>query len=538
MIGSLDETGKPDGPWHYGQDFVDEAESKMTKEAIVIRDWLLKQYKGEYDSINAVFRKVNGINLPSNDNYSPLTVTPMKVAAGQEMDPVTGAVYAAGSRIPGALRSRGAAIAEPDFRDAVQTYLAHTIQMEHWKAYAEFNQEVNALLMDRNVNNVATSKAGQEAASVLRAWVKYFNEGGSRDAASHLAITKGISGMLGRASTMALFGRIGTIAIQSTQLGAAASKMPAGAYVSRLGRLLSGNLSWGESLKSEYIQRRIAQLPPSVQVAMEGLKSDNPNIIRETARNLGKLIAGADGLFTAGTYAMVYDYQLTQLIDSGVSESEAQQIAREEAERITDEIAQPTRAGARSIYELNSTHPAAKITWAFASEARKNLGLLLFAASQKSLPEIARAAVYVVVLNGLLAAVIRGAWKDIRDDDEDDFTLGEGEWKPEVVIAKVLTEPLYGIPVVGGFAQDAALEWLGIYQPNSSLIDKSAGIVRPVKRIPDLLAGELTAREAIRDLNMMLGALGLFNGTVAGAAAISNLGRDIFEAGESNINQD
>jgi hypothetical protein len=125
-----------------------------------------------------------------------------------------------------------------------------------------------------------------------------------------------------------------------------------GAYLSRFGKLMSGRLGWKTALDSDYIQRRIKDMPPAVALAMQGLRSEKPNAIREAARRIGSLISGFDGLFTAGTYAIVYDYQMTQARQNGMGGQEAADYAREATERIVDEIAEPVRG--RS---LRSTAP-------------------------------------------------------------------------------------------------------------------------------------------------------------------------------------
>jgi hypothetical protein len=532
MLGVLDDSGEPIGSWHYNEDFVAAAEAKLTPEARAIRTYLLAEYDAEYNAINEVYRRVFGINLPKEKNYSPLTVNTL-ISGGQAgIDPVTGASMAAGARSPGALKSRGGNVAEPRFADVVQTYFAHTLQMEHWKAFAEFNADMASVLNHRNVRNAIEAKAGAAVNTTLGTWLQNFNEGGSRDAASHLAITQGLNKMLGRFATMALFGRASTLALQSTQLAAASAKMPVGAYLSRLGKLLSGRLSWGDALNSPYIQRRIAQMPPQVQVAMQGLNASQPTRVKEAARRLGELISGFDGLFTAGTYAMVLDYQRSQ----GATEEQA----RAEAERITDEIAQPTRAGARSIYELTSTNPLSRAVWAFASESRKNLGLVAFSATGRDAKQLGKALVYVVILNGLISSVIRAGFRDLRDD-EDEEVFDEKNWRWQNMAAAMVAEPIYGIPVIGEAAGKVASNMLGVWTPSGGVFDMTragTAVMRGPDTVVDLLFGDADWGDVARDVNAVLTAMGLFNDQIAGAASISNLVKDIFQTADAQLGPD
>jgi hypothetical protein len=536
MEGFMDSDGQPAGKWHYNQAFVNKAEKLLTDEAKAIRTYLLLKYDQEYEAINKVYRKVYGLNLPKNQFYSPLIVESINAPAQAGIDPVTGGVFAAGANSPSALRSRGGAIAQPVFRDAVQTYFGHMLQMAHWKAYAEFNSEVSALLGHRDTRNVVKGKAGEQAATVMNNWMQYFQQGGNKDAANHLAINQMINRITGNFAVMALFGRVSTLALQVTQLGAASAKMPVGAYLSRFGKLMSGNLNWKAALDSDYIQRRIKDMPPAVALAMQGLRSDKPSVIREASRRLGQLISGFDGFFTAGTYAIVYDYQLTQAQKNGMGGQEAADYAREATERIVDEIAQPTRAGARSIFEINSTNPVARAVWAFSSEARKNFGLALYAGTKGRSGDFGKALFYVLILNGLVSTVIRSAFRDLRDDDDDEV-FDEKNWGWNRMAAMLISDPLYGFPVVGEAIESGIFNAFGVYTPSGPLFDV-APAVPAVKRMAydhpmALLEGEAEYRDILRDVNRILSTAGLFNSTIAGAASLTNLAKDSFEVGDN-----
>lgn len=541
MEGFMDSDGQPAGKWHYNQGFVNKAEALLTEESKAIREYLLRKYDEEYEKINKVYRKVYGLNLPKNLFYSPLVVESILAPMQSGVDSVTGAVFAAGANAPSALRSRGGAIAQPVFRDAVQTYFGHMLQMAHWKAYAEFNSEVSALLGHRDTRNVVKGKAGEQAATVMNNWLQYFQQGGNKDAANHLAINQMINRITGNFAVMALFGRVSTLALQVTQLGAASAKMPVGAYLSRFGKLMSGNLNWKTALDSDYIQRRIKDMPPAVALAMQGLRSDKPSVIREASRRLGQLISGFDGFFTAGTYAIVYDYNLAQARQNGMGGQEAADYAREATERIVDEIAQPTRAGARSIYELNSTNPVARAVWAFSSEARKNFGLALYAGTKGRSGDFGKALFYVLILNGLVSTVIRSAFRDLRDDDDDEI-FDEKNWGWNRMAAMLISDPLYGFPVVGEAIESGIFNAFGVYTPSGPLFDIAPAVPAAKRMLTqhpvDLLEGEAEFRDILRDVNRILSTAGLFNNTIAGAASISNLVKDSFEVGDNLLDNE
>jgi hypothetical protein len=537
MEGQHDEMGNLISKWSYDQDFIDEVESKLSREARAVREHLIAQYDAEYAKLNPVYKKLYGINLPQNAFYSPITVDPATASGNQAIDPVTGTTMSSGSLTPGSLRTRGTAIAKPNFRDALQTYIAHTKQIQHWMAYAEFGMETRSILMGRDISDQIAASAGQAGLKVMRGWLDYFNQGGTRDAGAHLDLNEVFNRAMGRAASMAIVGRAGTIAIQATQLGAAQAEMSTGAYTSRLVRLLSGNLGWGDSIKSPYIQRRMKEMPPVVRQAMDGLSQSKPNAIKHFVQKLGSLISGADALFTAGTYAIVLDYQTKQAIGAGMSGKEAADFAKNEAERIVDTLAQPTRAGARSLYENTSTNPMAKLGWAFASESRKNLALAIYAVAKRSPIEKARALAYVVLINAGMAAVLRAAWRDLRDDSDDEI-FDEKHWGLKRMAIAIAADPLYGMPGLGDALQGAIYKAAGEWHPSGDLFSALENSVPAIMRLPETLTGQSDMKQALKDAESILTGAGLFSPTVAATASLSHIARDIYGVTENATSDD
>lgn len=514
MEGQLDESGKPVGSWHYGEEWVKDLESKMTPEAYQVKAFLEQLYSEEYPALNALYRQRHGVNLPKNPLYSPLTVQPMQAKAGEMVDPVSGFAVTGSILTPGGLRTRNKrAVAEPRFEDAVQIFLGHSRQMEHWKAYYDFAMDAQAILLNREVTNAVESKGSKQAVAVLKKWVDQFAQGGSRDAQAGLEISNFYSRASGRAARVALLGRISTILIQSTQLAAASVKMPVGAYLKRLGMLLSGNLNYADAVKSPFIQRRYKTAPPIVQQANAGVGDANrPGALSSTTpRILGNALSGADALFTGGTYAMLLDYHRTVTGPAlGLQGAELETFAKAEAERDTEAVAQPVRAGTRSIFENTLTSPLAKTGFAFASEARQKIALAAWAAYKaKSDPtQAAKVAFLTFIVGGLVTQIIKNLWREAKGDDD------EKMWSSERLTKATLAGPLHGIPGVSELMGDPGL---------FSGFKWSAGAVEKIatKAMEDNL-DEVT----MRDMENALSAAGYFNDTAAGIAGLSHLGFD------------
>lgn len=515
-------------------------EAGLSPEAKAVRSWLRTRYDAEYAPLNALYKERHGVNLPGHQNYAPITVVPQQAGKGEIVDPVTGVATTGSLLTPGSLRTRSkSAVAEPEFRDSLQTYLAHVRQLAHWKAYYDLAVDLNQVFGNRDLGNVTEAAGGKQGLKVLRAWSDYFAQGGTRDAAAFLALNARLNKASGRAAEMILFGRVGTLLVQSTQLGAALAEMPTGAFVKRFGMLFAGKLGWGEALKSEYIQRRLSAAPPIVRQAMDALAATEPNAIKHAARELGKLIAGADALFTAGTYAITLDFHRTQGAKMGMTGAALDTYAHNEAERSTDRVAQPTRSANRSLFENTSTSPLARAGWAFASEARQKIALAAWAArSFKAEPkQFFRTLAVVWGAGGLAAALIRAAWRDMKDDDDEEV-FDARNWSLSRLAAQTITGPLQGIPGFGDMLEAGFNRVFGVYAPGGDIFSQSEdGVTAAVKLLRGKTLHTTTPSGRVKDnpewledslksAKSVLFTLGLGNDTIAGANSLLNLVED------------
>lgn len=537
MEGRKDENGNPTGTWHYTQADIDAIEAQLSPEAKSVRQFLSDEIGTEWDEINPLFKQLNFINLPRIPNYWMISVKPEQGADPASLDPVTGMPTTGSGFTPGSLKSRGTAIAEPDFKDALGKFIGHKRQIEHWLAYAHFTAEMAAVMNNRELQNAAQEKAGKEASSLLRKWNEYFAKGGNQDAAASLAAMQGLSKITNRLAASALVGRVSVLAVQATQLGAAAYQMPAGAYIKRLAKLTTGQMGWGDALGSDYIQRRMKQMPPFVQQAMEGLKAGKPSTLKHQVTKLGKLIGGADALFTAGTYAMILDYQLSEMKKAGITGPEALKAAHDEAARLTDQVAQPARPGTRSYFENTSGNPAMRLGWAFASEARQKMALTAYSLLSKDSPgQKAKTIAITLLVQGAAATIIRAALRDMRDGGDDD-ALDERNWSLAQLGLSTLTGPLKGIPFLGDAAQSAVFSAFGQWSPDGNLLGNLGNAAKGGTSMFGMLVGskEGSWDKALKDSEAILSGMGAFSQTAASATSVAHIVRDVFSFVKTGI---
>jgi hypothetical protein len=529
MEGRFDEHGNQLSEWAYTQKFMDEIEGYMTDEAYAVEQFLIDSYSAEWEGLNEVHERVWHSTMPHNLMYAPLTLNPAQSSSTDMTDPTTGQSINQMMHSPTSLiRRHPNSIAEPRFADAIHQWYAHKTQIEHWKAYAEFNKDFQAIMANRDVKNAITAKTGREGTNIGSLWSQFFAMNGIQESANRIALMRAMQRGVNRLSQAALVGRLSVLAIQGTQVGAALAHMPAKSYMFRLGKAMTGQLDYRVSWNSKYIQRRIRQAPPAVRMAMEQMRTATPSKMNYQAYRLGKLISHSDAFFTAVTYAIIYDYQTTKL-------GKTPEAAEVETIKLTERVAQPMRPGTRSIFENTTRNPFYKLVWAFSSEPRQKLMLSLYATfTGRSRAEKARAMAVTFGFGGAFASVIRAIMADARDDDDDEI-FDEKHWNPARLAAQTLSEPFSGIPGIGDVAQ--SLTWTAFkaagakpgYLPTGNLLAApgrgAAATVHLAQNITDPFHD---FDRTVRDIDTILNGLAPFSDTGAAVSSFSHLARDLF----------
>jgi hypothetical protein len=497
----------------------------LSREGRAALAFLGNSYGEEYGRINAVFRRIWNVSMPRHKMYAPISAMASKAKSDSIMDPVSGEAMGAGMT-PSSLKNRSFSdVAEIDFKDAFQKYVQHARQMEHFIAYGEFSRDALGIINRKEVRTAIEAAGGKAAANTLSKWVDYFALGGIQGAAMGGAWSKMMGNMLGRISQAALVGRISVLCMQSLQLAAASFKMPTGAFVTRFAKLSTGRLEWGDALRSEYIQRRLQQLPPVVRDMMQGMASGKPNRAKYLAGKVGKSIAGADALFTAGTYAIFYDYHLGLAKKAGMVNPEAH--AHAEAERLTDQVAQPVRPGARSWLEVvNQGNPAFRAMWNFSSDPRQKASLLVYAAMRRDTSgaekaaDVSFTAAKLWIIGGVLTTLMRTVLRDLRNDDDDEI-FDERYWAPGRFALAAATAPLSALPYLGGIVQGSTYTATGQFLPDGGMLDFFDQAARLPKKWSK---GKI---EPIKDLETLATGVAGLSGTSAAAASGMHLIRDV-----------
>lgn len=150
--------------------------SLLSEKDMGMADKMLGFYREYYKSINEVYSKEYGIDLPFNENYSPLhrnveTTMPENVLLAQEMK-----AYATAKN--NSLKSRVKSNLEIKPRDAFSNLTAHVNKMEHYKAWSEAMFEMRRVFGDKEVRRTIEDYHGRKYLKEIDAFLNDFARDG------------------------------------------------------------------------------------------------------------------------------------------------------------------------------------------------------------------------------------------------------------------------------------------------------------------------------------------------------------------------
>lgn len=152
----------PWGDMAMPEDLVSEIESEMTEQDKQLADALFKEYENMYYKINEVYRRMYGTDLPKVDFYTPIS---REAADGSEapLDPVNDFAHYLSASFT---KVRTANAIQIKDQDAVDVYIKHVRNAQHWVDYAEWFEKVTSAL--DGASREIISKHGRGVYNVLR----------------------------------------------------------------------------------------------------------------------------------------------------------------------------------------------------------------------------------------------------------------------------------------------------------------------------------------------------------------------------------
>lgn len=473
--------------WNFGEDFQDAVEAWLSPEAREIRRWLAERYDAQYDEINAVYRRLHGVNMPRVANYAPRLVEHGTATASP--DPLNpGAVEGRGVFAGFTKRRRPNIASMPIQTDALSAYWMNQRVVGHWRAWAETMREFRAVFSSPDTAPTIKAAAGEKSASFLNQWMQLLEQGGNRDAFAVGTLRRWMSAN----ADNALVGKIGVLFKQLPAAYGSAAEIGWGEWLRSVARIARGQAS--TTLAAIYDspvmqQRRWSDLPETFQAASgrgahpfaRALRrvGVEPFAIDQVQTWLRERIGWTDAFFT--TLSAAYDFHFREAKALGQSDPAARALAEERASLTVARTAQPDSIVNKSLYENGLSLPG-RLMFAFQSANRQALFMTVAAFRAAGVRDARawRMAITHWVITGLVTQTMGSLIRDLTTDNEpENETIWTAGDYARAMLFGPLTGALYFGPLVdalgglaGGFERRQAVGPAGaLGEGGKALID-------------------------------------------------------------------
>lgn len=474
--------GTEKSQWYgwYTEEGIEELRGKLMPETKALMGWMRERLAQRAPTVAELFAERYGVMMPMGKNYFMRSSDPA-TSKGEEHDLVTGSSFSTASLMPPSLRAVATnAVAMPKFHNALALYMAREKQVNYWVAKYDFVRMMQRLFLSRDNNTYVEAVLGKEGRTMMSNWLQLETLGTVR--AGTFELQRQLVAASDRVSSAIILGRLGSLMMQATGLGAISTKIPMRDFLRLHFQFDEGTLSMNEAWGEPFIERRIVQRHPAAQEAVRMLSlAAKPNRIKYAQRYLAEVLANTDGMTVATNYVIarryqqerreVFEQQLGEQLDAGnfgaarqlvekrtwltLNEADAAQAfiseaelnaasgsagkpttfpqwgefkavlkeeGRLEAERITEDVVQPTRQAQKSWAEVSWNAGLAKAINPFVSDLRQKIMMLWNTSAnfKKDKAAALRAYSYVLLMQGFGSYMLRNGWRWARGMDDDD----------------------------------------------------------------------------------------------------------------------
>jgi hypothetical protein len=430
-------------------------EAMLSPAAREIRAFLSERYEAGYAGMNDVFKPMFGIDLPKVKNYAPGYFE--HSGTESEMDPF-GSGIDAGGLAAGFLKSRKNHLAEPTVIDALQAFWQHTMQTEHWKAFAPLISEMRSVLGNVDVRHSMEAIGGKRAALDVADWMSHLEQNGAREAQSNAWLARVVTGL----TRARLSFNIGTWMKHLPNAFASLADVPAMDWMRGLGRVLTGqsDATLTKIWNSELIRNRIElSFTPDLRQVMAGERA-RPSKVGDFLDWGVARIPWIASAFTTFSAAIAHDVHLREAHEAGLTGEQAEAHAMRETELTVARTAQPESIDRKSLAELDRKG-VGKLAMMFVTPERQQLGMALAAVMNAKEGKISKAeAARVLFSTWVVAPVLMQTMVGLAKyafTDED----AEEAWNWKRYASAVALGPVSGWFGIGQIAEVAASHFKG-----------------------------------------------------------------------------
>lgn len=149
----------------------------LTREDIRFARAQMEIYNKFYDDVNEVYSRIYGVNLPKNDNYSPIS---RQIGNESTTDAFLKEIGNRRAVASGGLKSRVANTRTLKKANDINVFQTHVVEMAHFIHFAEKTQELNGLFGNQAVRKVIEAKNGKYILQIIDGFIEDFTRGGIR----------------------------------------------------------------------------------------------------------------------------------------------------------------------------------------------------------------------------------------------------------------------------------------------------------------------------------------------------------------------
>ena len=484
-------------------------------------DWMVKQLERDRTDIEAVYEKLYFSMFPHEENYFPSVYNPTRETMTGQV--TTDLSQEGGNQTmaytPGGVKLRAFHLMEPKVCDALNVFVNHRTQMDHFVTHGETARELRSVFANKDVAQTIRDVYGGEYYDQLKKEILDFIHGGNAEVQN----TQFAQTALNNFTRMKMLWNL--VSAGKQVFGGvsyfAFSGVPAKAMASGIADFWKHPVQNAKNLlETEYFKNRWqGGMNREMKAIMDstGLCAGNMQLFMRELDYAGFMLMRAGDALSVLVYGhAIYKYHYDQLVKQRMAPHEADIKAKEEWALATERTQQ---SGAPHM--LN--------TWQKGNFAQKALvsflsnPTLLFQSYSRDIYSQARfghggwSAAKKIAVAGICSVLMSAINQMIRNgDDWDEYSLSDAVFS----VLNDMTVGWVGVGTLMSGIYDALSYGRGKTIP---VLDDAGRAVRSgYKIVGDMADGELN-EENLRDAIALLQGLGLF---WSPAAQVSALGRE------------
>lgn len=324
-----------------------ELEALIGPEGVQMANGLMERYALLYEQVNEVYNRVDGVDLPRVEGYSPIRRTSQPEVGGAEF--LQNYDMRATVRNQSMMERTGSTETLV-FDDAFTVFSQYSSQMAHYIHMADWARDARAVFFNNQFSGAVDAIHGRQVTETVQTYVNDIINGGASDMAKLGLLDK----LRGNVTTASLGIKPSIFLKQLTSIPAFMNEMPTADYARLTAEFWRDPVGNAKFLinNSSYIRERIdAGYDRDVRTAITQMEASNLKAIK-TLRQASMFMVrmGDVGAIALGGWP-VYQYHYNKRLADGLSPEQAQSEAMTQFEMSVNRSQQSSRLDSMSHWQ-------------------------------------------------------------------------------------------------------------------------------------------------------------------------------------------